>query len=108
MRTQEELRGVIPGVPLDLFDHDFCRGQGLPAPGIGALLASRLTAMIYPAPEGEVLDLRSDAPAKPFVLNREGWALPVGDGRWRTGTNWSWDDQGETPTTAIPVVKKLR
>jgi glycine/D-amino acid oxidase-like deaminating enzyme len=48
--------------------------------------------------KGEVLDLASDAPEKPFILNREGWALPLGGGRWRTGTNWAWDDLGETPT----------
>ncbi len=50
--------------------------------------------------KGEVLDLTSDAPAKPYVLNREGWALPLGEGRWRTGTNWSWDDLGEAPSSA--------
>lgn len=50
--------------------------------------------------KGEALDLTSDAPAKPFVLNREGWALSLGGGRWRTGTNWSWDDLGEAPTPA--------
>ncbi len=50
--------------------------------------------------KGEVLDLSSDAPEKPFVLNREGWALPLGGGRWRTGTNWSWEDLGEAPSPA--------
>lgn len=48
--------------------------------------------------KGEALDLTSDAPDKPFVLNREGWALSLGGGRWRTGTNWAWDDRSESPT----------
>lgn len=48
--------------------------------------------------KGEALSLRSDAPQKPFILNREGWALPLGQGRWRTGTNWSWDQWDEVPT----------
>ncbi len=49
--------------------------------------------------KGEALDLTSDAPQSPFVLNREGWALPLGQGRWRAGTNWEWAGLDETPTT---------
>lgn len=50
--------------------------------------------------KGEALDLRSDAPQSPFILNREGWALPLGLGRWRAGTNWEWTGLDETPTAA--------
>lgn len=50
--------------------------------------------------KGEALDLVSDAPHQDRVLNREGWALCLGGGRWRTGTNWAWDELGETPTPA--------
>lgn len=50
--------------------------------------------------KGEALDILSEAPDAGRVLNREGWALPLGGGRWRTGTNWSWDDLGEAPTPA--------
>jgi glycine/D-amino acid oxidase-like deaminating enzyme len=50
--------------------------------------------------KGEALDLRSDAPQSPFILNREGWALPLGLGRWRAGTNWEWAGLDETPTLA--------
>jgi glycine/D-amino acid oxidase-like deaminating enzyme len=48
--------------------------------------------------KGEALSLRSDAPQKPFILNREGWALPLGQGLWRTGTNWAWEQLDEVPT----------
>lgn len=51
--------------------------------------------------KGEALDLLSDAPAQERILNREGWALSLGAGRWRTGTNWSWDDLGETPSETL-------
>jgi glycine/D-amino acid oxidase-like deaminating enzyme len=44
--------------------------------------------------------LASDAPQSPFILNREGWALPLGQGRWRAGTNWEWTGLDETPTPA--------
>lgn len=50
--------------------------------------------------KGEALDLRSDAPHQDRILNREGWALCLGEGHWRTGANWAWDDLGETPTPA--------
>lgn len=50
--------------------------------------------------KGEALDLLSDAPMKDIVLNRDGWALPLGGGRWRTGTNWDWAVQDEVPTAA--------
>lgn len=50
--------------------------------------------------KGEALDLMSDAPHQERILNREGWALCLGGGRWRTGTNWAWDDLGEMPTAA--------
>lgn len=50
--------------------------------------------------KGEALDLVSDAPRQERILNREGWALCLGEGHWRTGTNWAWDDLGEEPTEA--------
>jgi glycine/D-amino acid oxidase-like deaminating enzyme len=55
--------------------------------------------------KGEALTLRSDVPDKSFILNREGWALPLGQGVWRTGTNWQWDQLDETPTE--PQKEKL-
>ena len=55
--------------------------------------------------KGEALTLRSDVPDKPFILNREGWALPLGQGVWRTGTNWQWDQLDEAPTE--PQKEKL-
>ena len=55
--------------------------------------------------KGEALTLRTSVPDKPFILNREGWALPLGQGVWRTGTNWQWDQLDETPTE--PQKEKL-
>ena len=50
--------------------------------------------------KGEALTLRSDVADRPFILNREGWALPLGNGVWRTGTNWQWDQLDETTSEA--------
>ena len=55
--------------------------------------------------KGEALTLRTSVDGKPFILNREGWALPLGQGVWRTGTNWQWDQLDETPTE--PQKEKL-
>ncbi len=55
--------------------------------------------------KGEALTLRASVADKPFILNREGWALPLGQGVWRTGTNWQWDQLDETPTE--PQKEKL-
>ncbi len=50
--------------------------------------------------KGEALNITSNAPQGAFILNREGWVLPLGGGRWRTGTNWQWDQLDEAPTEA--------
>jgi glycine/D-amino acid oxidase-like deaminating enzyme len=55
--------------------------------------------------KGEALTLRASVDDKPYILNREGWALPQGQGVWRTGTNWQWDQLDETPTE--PQKEKL-
>lgn len=55
--------------------------------------------------KGEALTLRASVADKPFILNREGWALPLGQGVWRTGTNWQWNQLDEQPTE--PQKEKL-
>jgi len=65
-----------------------------------ALPGGLFSDLAWQPAKGEALDLSTDAPDLPWVLNREGWALPLGGGRWRTGTNWSWEGLGEQPSTA--------
>ena len=48
--------------------------------------------------KGEAISFNSNAPDHSIVLNRQGWALPMGNGQWRTGTNWQWDELNEQPT----------
>ncbi|MEI6794988.1 MAG: FAD-dependent oxidoreductase [Verrucomicrobiota bacterium] len=48
--------------------------------------------------KGEAITIHTSVADKPFILNREGWALPLGQGVWRTGTNWQWDQLDEAPT----------
>jgi len=55
--------------------------------------------------KGEAITIHTSVADKPFILNREGWALPLGQGVWRTGTNWQWDQLDEAPTE--PQKEKL-
>ncbi len=48
--------------------------------------------------KGEAISFNSNAPDASVVLNRQGWALPMGQGRWRAGTNWEWTGLDEIPT----------
>ena len=92
--------------PADMTDsEDGVRWNGIQADkvvwcdGWRAMLPGGLWAEVPWQPaKGEALDLVSAAPAKDFVLNRDGWALPLGGGCWRTGTNWDWTVQDEVPT----------
>ena len=73
--------------------------------GYKSALRGPFTYLPWQPAKGEALTLRSDVPDKSFILNREGWALPLGQGVWRTGTNWQWDQLDEIPTE--PQKEKL-
>lgn len=85
---------------------DFVEWKGIRAAGLvycdGYKSAQRgpFRHLAWQPVKGEALNLTSDAPQGLFMLNREGWALPLGQGRWRTGTNWQWDVLDEVPTEA--------
>ncbi len=49
--------------------------------------------------KGEAITFQSPVLQTSFVLNREGWALPIGKGRWRAGTNWEWTQLDENPSS---------
>ena len=66
--------------------------------GYKSALRGPFTYLPWQPAKGEALTLRSAVADRPFILNREGWALPLGQGVWRTGTNWQWDELDETPT----------
>jgi glycine/D-amino acid oxidase-like deaminating enzyme len=49
--------------------------------------------------KGEAITFKSNAPDTSTVLNRQGWALPLGGGQWRVGSNWEWTELNEQPTS---------
>ncbi len=55
--------------------------------------------------KGEAITFISSVAQTRFVLNREGWALPLGEGHWRAGTNWEWTQLNENPSE--PQKEKL-
>ncbi|MGA0133611.1 MAG: NAD(P)/FAD-dependent oxidoreductase [Opitutales bacterium] len=66
--------------------------------GYKSALAGPFRNLGWQPAKGEALTLVSGAPQTPFILNREGWALPMGGDVWRTGTNWEWGALDESPT----------
>jgi glycine/D-amino acid oxidase-like deaminating enzyme len=40
---------------------------------------------------GELIDCETAVETAPWILNRSGWAIPLGGGRWRSGSTWEWD-----------------
>ncbi|MDR2863217.1 MAG: FAD-binding oxidoreductase [Puniceicoccales bacterium] len=58
--------------------------------------------------KGEIIDCITDAAIAPWILNRAGWAIPLGDGRWRSGSTWEWKQLDETPTPALGEQLLLR
>lgn len=67
--------------------------------GYRSAVAGPFKGLGWQPAKGEALTLMSDAPVPSFVLNREGWAIPHGDGAWRTGTNWEWAALDEAVST---------
>ncbi|MDR0535019.1 MAG: FAD-binding oxidoreductase [Puniceicoccales bacterium] len=39
---------------------------------------------------GEIIDCQTDVMGAPWILNRAGWAIPLGNGIWRSGSSWEW------------------
>ncbi|MDR2512256.1 MAG: FAD-binding oxidoreductase, partial [Puniceicoccales bacterium] len=48
--------------------------------------------------KGEIIDCETSINAMPWILNRSGWAIPLGDKRWRSGSTWEWEQLDEVPT----------
>jgi glycine/D-amino acid oxidase-like deaminating enzyme len=61
-----------------------------------------LKALPFNPAKGEMLDLQSvEAEGLPqAIMNRGKWLLPLGNGRFRAGANYSWDPLDTLPTPA--------
>lgn len=50
--------------------------------------------------KGEVLTVRSEDLHMDYILNAGGWVLPIGNGQYRVGATFNWDQKDEVPTEA--------
>ncbi|MDR2982129.1 MAG: FAD-binding oxidoreductase [Puniceicoccales bacterium] len=51
--------------------------------------------------KGEIVDCATDERTISWILNRGGWAIPLGDGIWRSGSTWEWKLLDEIPTPEL-------
>ena len=60
--------------------------------------------------KGEIIDCETSVEAMPCILNRSGWAIPLGGGRWRSGSTWEWKqlDNKPTPEAASALCERLQ
>lgn len=54
----------------------------------------------FKAAKGEILTVELDGVAEDRILNRGNWLLPLGGGRFRTGTTYEWKRLDNEPTEA--------
>ncbi|MDR1496897.1 MAG: FAD-binding oxidoreductase [Puniceicoccales bacterium] len=61
---------------------------------------------------GEIVDCESTVADAPWMLNRNGWAVPLGNGHWRSGSTWEWNatrfDDAPSPALAEQLRKRLQ
>lgn len=62
--------------------------------------------------KGEILTVRADWPQTHIRIGAGGWLVPIGDGHFRIGSTYEWNQLDETPTDAglkriTEIAKKL-
>lgn len=50
--------------------------------------------------KGEILTVSIADANEEKIINRNGWMIPIGEGHWRCGANYDWDDFAEGGTEA--------
>ncbi len=48
--------------------------------------------------KGELLRFQSDEPSRDFILNKNGFILPLPDGAFKVGATYRWDEFSQSPT----------
>jgi len=96
-KSKCELRDIDPGlVNVTWRDLEACRlvmcvgyrGSQCPCfPWIG-----------YRPAKGEILDIEIKNFGDQRIFNKGNWLIPTSDGRWRTGTTYSWESLNHKPT----------
>jgi glycine/D-amino acid oxidase-like deaminating enzyme len=58
--------------------------------------------------KGEIVDYQTNIADAPWILNRGGWAIPLGNGIWRSGSTWEWKLLDNLPTPAAAELLRTR
>jgi glycine/D-amino acid oxidase-like deaminating enzyme len=60
--------------------------------------------------KGEIIDCDTSVETLPWILNCGGWAIPLGGGRWRSGSTWEWRqlDNEPSPEAAPALCERLQ
>ncbi len=58
--------------------------------------------------KGEIIDCQTSLPGAGEILNRGGWAIPLGGGRWRCGSTWEWKLINSRPTPGVEAELQAR
>ena len=66
--------------------------------GFTGLAAGRFSQLKHRSAKGEMLTIRSDQLESDRIISRNGWMVPLGDGLWRAGATYEWDDLSTEPT----------
>lgn len=48
--------------------------------------------------KGELIRFKSDMPSSEYILNKNGFILPLRDGHFKVGATYRWDEFSQTPT----------
>ena len=66
--------------------------------GYAGLAAGRFSQLKHRSAKGEMLTVRVDQLDSDRILSRNGWMIPLGNGLWRAGASYEWDDLSTKPS----------
>ncbi|PQJ27975.1 NAD(P)/FAD-dependent oxidoreductase [Rubritalea profundi] len=66
--------------------------------GYAGLATGRFSQLKHRSAKGEMLTVRVDQLGSDRILSRNSWMVPLGDGLWRAGATYEWDDLSTNPT----------
>ncbi|WP_026292710.1 NAD(P)/FAD-dependent oxidoreductase [Rubritalea marina] len=77
--------------------------------GARGLRSGPFSDMEHRCAKGEMLTVRVPELEQQRIINRNGWMVPIGDGLWRAGATYGWDDLEPNPTESgrAGVLKKV-
>jgi len=66
--------------------------------GYAGLATGRFSQLKHRSAKGEMLTVRVDQLNSDRIISRNSWMVPLGDGLWRAGATYEWDDLSTNPT----------